>query len=221
VPRTRGNGESSSTFVLSIIDPPQAIENIPPVRITLPDGTYIFFDQDDIDYTLSKVLGRDVRLTRASSLHKPRYEEYWRDIDGLAQRKKVTEETMPSQTFFDSAGIHLLTTSTINRLRELYPGPFEVRRFRPNVVMESASGEKDFIENLWRGKKITTGEDIVIRVTGPCTRCVMISLPQGDLPQDLGILHTVARYNQVNMGVYASVHHVGTIRHGDLVQLEG
>jgi uncharacterized protein len=71
---------------------------------------------------------------------------------------------MPSQTFFDSAGIHLLTTSTINRLRELFPeGAFEVRRFRPNVVMESASGEKDFIENLWIGKKITTGEDIVIR----------------------------------------------------------
>jgi hypothetical protein len=113
-----------------------------PVRITLPDGTYIFFDQDDIDYTLSKVLDRDVRLTRASSLHKPSYEEYWQDIDGLAQRKKVTDETMPSQTFFDSAGIHLLTTSTINRLRELYPeGPFEVRWFRPNVVMESASGE--------------------------------------------------------------------------------
>jgi MOSC domain-containing protein len=44
-----------------------------PIRITLPDGTYIFFDQDDTDYTLSKVLGRDVRLSRASSLHKPRY----------------------------------------------------------------------------------------------------------------------------------------------------
>jgi hypothetical protein len=39
----------------------------------------------------------------------------------------------------------------------------------------------------------------------------MISLPQGDLPQDLGILRTVARYNQVNAGVYASVHHGGTI----------
>ncbi|MFL6403970.1 MAG: hypothetical protein ACJ71M_10890 [Nitrososphaeraceae archaeon] len=37
------------------------------------------------------------------------------------------------------------------------------------------------------GKKMTIGEDIVLKITGPCTRCVMITLPQGDLPQDLGI----------------------------------
>src|SRR6266487_2323736 len=205
-----------------LIDSPQVVENIiPPVRITFPDGTQILSDhQDYIDYTLSKFFGRDVRLMSASSLDKPSYEEYWPDIDGLAQREKVTDETMPSQTFFDIAVIHLLTTSTINRLRELYPeGRFEVRRFRPNIVMESASGEKDFIENLWMGKKITIGEDIVLRVTGPCTRCVMTTLPQGDLPKDLGILRTIARYNQVNAGVYASVHRGGTIRRGDQVRL--
>lgn len=203
------------------IDPPQVVENIPSVRITFPDGTHIFSDQDNIDYTLSKALDQDVRLMRAS-LERPSYEEYWPDIDGLAQREKVTDETMPSQTFFDLAVIHLLTTSTINRLRELYPeGRFEVRRFRPNIVMELASGEKDFIENLWMGKKIMIGEDIVLRVTGSCTRCVMTTLPQGDLPKDLGILHTIARYNKVNAGVYASVQRGGTIRHGDLVRFEG
>jgi uncharacterized protein len=203
------------------IDPPQVVENIPPVRITFPDGTHIFSDQLDIDYALSQVLGREVRLMRAS-LEKPSYEEYWPDIEGLAKREKVTDETMPSQTFFDIAVIHLLTTSTINRLRELYPeGRFEVRRFRPNIAVESATGEKDFIENLWMGKKITIGENIALRVTGPCTRCVMTTLPQGDLPKDLGILRTAAKYNQVNAGVYASVHRGGTIRRGDSVRLEG
>jgi hypothetical protein len=88
-------------------------------------------------------------------------------------------------------------------------------------VVESASGEKkDFIENSWVGKKITIGEGIVLKVTAPCTRCVMITLPQGDLPQDLGILSTVARYNQVHVGVYASVYHGGTIHRGDLIHLE-
>lgn len=203
------------------IDASQVVENNPPVCITLPDGTNVFSDQDDIDYSLSKVLSQDVRLMRAS-LEKPSYEEYWPDIDGLAQREKITDENMPSRTFFDVAVIHLLTTSTINRLRELYPeGRFEVRRFRPNIVIESASEEKGFIENSWIGKKITIGEDIVLRVTGPCTRCVMTTLPQGDLPRDLGILRTVARYNQVNAGVYASVDQGGTIRRGDLVRLEG
>ena len=205
--------------------PPQVADNIlPPVRITFPDGTHIFSsDQDNIDHTLSKVLGRQVRLMRAN-LEKPSYEEYWPDIEGLAQREKVTDEAMPPKTFFDIAVIHILTTSTIDRLRGLYPeGRFEVRRFRPNIVVESTSEEKkDFIENLWVGKKLMIGEDIILRIIGPCTRCVMITLPQGDLPKDLGILRTVAQYNRVTAGVYATVHSGGgTIRRGDLVRLEG
>jgi uncharacterized protein len=68
---------------------------------------------------------------RATDLEKPSYEEYWPDIEGLAQREKVTDEAMPSKTFFDIAVIHIMTTSTIDRLRELYPeGRFEVRRFK-------------------------------------------------------------------------------------------
>jgi uncharacterized protein YcbX len=202
------------------IDQPQVAENIPPVRVTFPDGMHILSDQDNIDNNLSNVLRQDVRLMKAS-LEKPIYEEYWPDIDGLAQREKVTDEAMPSQTFFDIAVVHLLTTSTINRLRELYPeGRFEVRRFRPNVVIESTAGEKDFIENTWIGKKVTIGEDVVLKITGPCTRCVMTTLPQGDLPRDLGILRTTARYNQVHAGVYASVHKGGSIRRGHLVRIE-
>jgi uncharacterized protein YcbX len=88
-------------------------------------------------------------------------------------------------------------------------------------VVESDYREKnDFVENSWVGKKLTIGKDIVLKVTAPCTRCVMITLPQGDLPRDLGILCTVARYNQVHVGVYASVEHSGTIHRGDTVQIE-
>ena len=86
--------------------------SLPPIRVTIPDGTHIFSDKNDIDHILSNVLGRDVRLMRVS-LEKPIYEEYWPDIDGLAQRDKVIEEAIPPQTFFDIAVIHLLTTSTI------------------------------------------------------------------------------------------------------------
>jgi uncharacterized protein len=202
---------------------PQDVDDIPPVRITLPDGSNIFSDQqDDIDSSLSKVFDRDVRLMKARGFENPSYEEYWPDIDGLARRETVTDEAMPSKTFFDIAVIHILTTSTINRLRDLYTeGRFEVRRFRANIVIESSSGEKkDFIENSWVGKRMMIGEDIVLKITAPCTRCVMITLPQGDLPRDLGILSTVARYNEVHVGVYASVEHGGTIHRGDLIHLE-
>lgn len=207
-------------FHASFRDPLKDVENIPPIRITFPDGTQIYSDQGDIDHNLSKVLGREVSIMKAS-LDKPNYEEYWPNIEGLAQRNVVTTEAMPPKTFFDIAVIHILTTSTINRMRQLYPeGRFEVRRFRPNIVVESASGEKDFIENSWVGKKIRIGKEILLNINAPCTRCVMITLPQGDLPKDLGILHTVAKYNQVHAGVYASVHRGGTIHRGDPVGLE-
>jgi MOSC domain-containing protein len=47
-------------FHATFIDPLQDVENIPPIRITFPDGAQIFSDQRDIDDTLSKVLGREV-----------------------------------------------------------------------------------------------------------------------------------------------------------------
>jgi hypothetical protein len=80
-------------------------------------------------------------------------EEYWPDIEGLDYRNTVTDFGLPEGTFFDSAAVHLLTTATLDRLRMLYPeGRFEVRRFRPNVVVETTAGEKDFVENAWVGK---------------------------------------------------------------------
>ncbi|HEY5630850.1 MAG TPA: hypothetical protein VIR31_01855, partial [Nitrososphaeraceae archaeon] len=149
-----------------IDSPRNDVNDIPPVRITFPDGSNILSNhkkKDDdiiiIDSNLSKAFNREVTLIKASGFEKPSYEEYWHDIDGLAQREIVTDEDMPPKTFFDVAVIHILTTSTINRLRDLYPeGRFEVRRFRPNIVVVESdySREKnDFIENSWVGKKLT------------------------------------------------------------------
>jgi uncharacterized protein YcbX len=95
-----------------------------------------------------------------------------------------------------------------------------VRRFRPNVVMEPVSGEKTFIENSWLGHTLTIGDEVRLSVTGSCPRCVMTTLPQGDLPRDPGILRTAAQHNQVNVGVYAAVVRGGTIRRGDPIRLE-
>ncbi len=70
-------------------------------------------------------------------------EEYWPDIDGLDFRDTVTDFELLENTFFDCATIHLLTTPTLDRLRELYPqGRFEVRRFRPNIFVQTPNGVK-------------------------------------------------------------------------------
>jgi hypothetical protein len=142
-------------------------------------------------------------------------------MEGLAHRETVTDEAMPAGTFFDLAVVHVLTTATIDRLREMYPqGRFEVRRFRPNIVVQPASAEKDFVENAWVAHTLVIGDDVRLNVTGPCPRCVMTTLPQGDLPRDPGILRTAAQHNQVNVGVYAAVLRGGMIRRGDPVRIE-
>jgi hypothetical protein len=200
-----------------------------PVHITLPDGTMVTSEQDDCNQILSQALAREVTLDAiehgeeqaalsASIAGAAKAEEYWPDMEGLAFRETVTDFDLPAGTFFDCAVVHLLTTATLDRLSELYPqGRFEVRRFRPNIVVQSPPGEKGFIENAWIGHTVAIGEEVRLSITGPCGRCVMTTLAQGDLPKDPEILRTAAKHNQVQVGVYAAVAQGGVIRRGDSV----
>jgi uncharacterized protein YcbX len=209
-------------FRATFIDPLHIGAHVPPVRITLPDGTIATNQQSNLNDILSRALSRKVTLnaTERGPARPTNAEEYWPDIEGLDYRDTVTEFALPEGTFFDSATVHVLTTTTLDRLRELYPnGRFEVRRFRPNIVVEPASGEKSFIENAWIGHTVCIGDEVRLNITGPCPRCVMTTLPQGDLPKDPGILRTAAQHNKVNVGVYANVTRGGTIRRGDPVRL--
>ncbi len=217
-------------FRATLIGPPHAGAKTPPVRISLPDGTTVSSEQSDLNQILSKALNREVtldttergHLDTSSSSPRPRTanaEEYWPDMEGLDHRDTVTDFALPEGTFFDCAVVHLLTTATLDRLRELYPqGRFEVRRFRPNVVMKAASSEKAFVEDAWIGYTLALGDEVRVSVTGHCGRCVMTTLPQGDLPGDPGILRTAAQHNQVRVGVYGAVVRSGTVRRGDAVR---
>ncbi len=106
-------------FRSAYLEPPGG-NGLPPVRIMLPDGTIVTSDLPSLNEILSRELGREVALA-ASAPEAPSLEEYWPDIEGLALREVVTDEAMPSGTFFDLAVVHVLTTATIDHLRELYP----------------------------------------------------------------------------------------------------
>ena len=80
--------------------------------------------------------------------------------------------------------------------------------------MRRASWEDD-----WTDRTVAIGDEVRLRITGPCPRCVMTALPQGDLPRDPGILRAAAQHNQANVGVYADVIASGAIRRGDPVTL--
>jgi uncharacterized protein len=117
--------------------------------------------------------------------------------------------------------VHLLTTATLDRLHQLYPpGRFEVPRFRPNIVVTPASGEPDFVDNAWIGHTLVIGDAVRLSITGPCVRCVMTTLAQGDLPPDPGILRTAAQHNKVSVGIYATVKRGDSIHRGDAIRVE-
>ena len=209
------------SFRASLADAPRPGVKVPPPRITLPDGTVVNGEQPEVHQILSEVLKREVTLSALAGGRKDIAEEYWPDIEGLDYRNTVTDFGLPEGTYFDSAFVHLLTTSTLNQLRALYPqGRFEVQRFRPNIVVETGAAAKDFAENAWIGQILAIGDAVRLSITGPCPRCVMTTLPQGDLPQDGGILRTAAKHNRAHVGVYASVLQGGKVRTGDSVRLE-
>jgi uncharacterized protein len=210
-------------FRAAYVEPPRTGEKLPAVRVMLPDGHVVTSDQPDLPEILSRALGRGVALAAAQPTGEPpgaTAEEYWPDLEGLDFRDTVTDFDLPAGTFFDAAAVHLLTTATIDRLRAMYPeGRFEPRRFRPNIVVSTGPDEQGFVENDWIGRTVAIGEQVRLRVTGPCPRCVMTTLPQADLPKDSGILRAAVQHNQAGVGVYADVLTGGPICRGDRVRL--
>src|SRR6266567_1057074 len=162
-------------FRAAYTEPPRAGAPLPAVRITMPDGTSATTDEAGLPMLLSEALGREVTLSAA--LPAATAEEY------VIADDEVASFDLPTGTFFDAAVVHLVTTATLDRLRSLYPeGRFEPRRFRPNIIIATPPEAEGFVENDWVGREIAIGPQVRLRVTMTTGRCVMTTLPLGDLP---------------------------------------
>ena len=157
-----------------------------PVRVTLPDGGFAVSSSPDFAPTLSATLGRPVTLL-ATPPQDAQLEEYWPDMEELANRDVVTDEAMPAGTFFDLAdparAHHQHARPACAKLNPR--SRFEPRRFRPNLIIDTG-GQEGFVENDWIGKTIAIGPEVRIQVTGPCPRCVMTTLASGGSAQRSG-----------------------------------
>jgi len=217
-------------FCAAFVEPPRVGEPLPPIRITLPDGEHVRSDDPMVEKVLSRATGRAVRLI-SSNPSGATYDYYVPDVDGVDPGGRDFYTEYPNDMFgtgslHDTAPIHLLTTAALSRLSELYPdGRFEVRRFRPNIVVEPTEGMRGFAENNCLKRELRIGT-ITLRVTIPMNRCVMTTLPQVDLPRDLGILRTAAVHNRLQIqtwgqfpcvGVCGLVRSSGAVRRGDTV----
>ena len=196
--------------------PPTPGGALPPVRIEFPDGGDVVSDEADADRRLSQFLGGDVRLV-TSTPGRPAVEVYTPPIPGLDEG--FSEFHVRPGPFHDSTPIHAVTTATLARLSELYPaGRFEARRFRPNLLIRT-DDPPGFVEQGWIGGTLAVG-NVRVQITKPCSRCIMTTLPQGDLPDDRGILRTVVAEADGDVGVKGPVTQAGTIHPGDPAYVE-
>jgi uncharacterized protein YcbX len=168
------------------------------VRIQLPDGS-VTSDDDEI----SAWLGRPVALRRPAPGERGQYEIAVNDDrpDG-----EWMQWQGPKGVWHDSKRTRL----SIIAAPAL--GEWDVRRFRPNVVV-SGGDERDLVD-----RDVRIG-DVVLRVTKEIDRCVMVTRPQPGLERDKSVLQQVHRDRAGNLGVGALVRGEGTISIGDRVEL--
>ena len=103
---------------------------------------------------------------------------------------------------FDSAPLSLITTRSV--------GAYDVRRFRPNLVIESGATEDE-----WIGAELTAG-GLRLRVDRPDTRCVIVNVDPDTGERDPRVLEAVAPC----IGAYGSAVVPGAVAVGDPVILQ-
>jgi uncharacterized protein YcbX len=169
---------------------------------------------DDLDRALSEWLGHAVSLVPAKDHSAVSAENF---DDPLDEDGPFHSWQLPEGRFVDSAPILLITTATLESGASIYPeGRWDVRRFRPNIVVDTPA--TFWLEDSWRGLALQIG-DVELTVTKPCSRCTMVTRPQPGLPADATIFRSLAHEHGVTFGVLCDVSVPGTIHVDDEVTL--
>jgi uncharacterized protein len=222
--------------------------NAPDVIVTMPDGIEISSAGTDLDSRLSELLGREVQLTALpprddTSLHRlsvrqtrANYSptEVRRDF-GLSSSETLPDTSVfstkqvltlaryatPPGTFVDLSPVHVLSTSSLATLSAgaaTGSAPYDVRRFRPNVLVALDETGDGYPEAGWVGSDVEIGS-VALRITNQTIRCVVPTRPQPGLERDRALTRRLAEGNQRFLGVYADVDTAGVVRVGDAVRV--
>ena len=122
---------------------------------------------------------------------------------------------------FDEASISVISLSTVAGIERECGRDLDLRRFRPNIVLETDSVEP-FAEDIWVGRTLMFGEGnsaAAVRVTMKDERCVMVNLDPDTAESDSRVMKTVVRLNENYAGVYGTVVQAGELRVGQVVTL--
>jgi uncharacterized protein len=167
------------------------------VAVTLPDGTEAADDD-----ALSAWLGRPVALRGARATTGPRRYENPDDIETEADDSWWVFEGS-ALAFHDSSPVTLLSRSTV--------GDRPMRRFRPNVVLDTGG------EDALVGTTVAIGA-AAVALTAPVPRCVMVTRSQpGGIGIDRDVLRWIHRERGGDLAVGGTVTRAGRVRVGDEV----
>lgn len=212
-----------------------------PTEIELPGGERVLATAPECAERISKAIGHEVSiegLRPADDLEFYRnkgslpadVEGYLRDLfartkdEPLPDLSKFPPEifqySSPPGTFFDAYPVLLMTEKGLAHLQQQNADSrFDVRRFRPNLLIDQTSGDSSVPEFDWLGKRLRIGE-VSMNITIECPRCVMTTIGFDDLPKDPRIMRTLVKEAGGNLGVYATIDTPGTVSIGDTVVLE-
>ncbi len=213
------------------------------VVVTFPDGTEVTTeDRERMDARLGELTGKDVSLVplppmsdkaafrgiRASKRDLRRQfalddDAELPDFSMFPVRKLATLAVFatPVGIFADAYSLHIITTASLQAMAAHEPGgDFDVRRFRPNVVIDSGDAG-GLVEQEWLGG-ILRAPDAAIAIEIPTVRC---SIPLREQPQfglgpDPSVVRTISKHADRCLGVYADVERPGILREGDSISFE-
>ncbi|MGI9123346.1 MAG: MOSC domain-containing protein, partial [Mycobacterium sp.] len=221
--------------------PPQAGPgHAPEVIIGIPDRGEISSSDPSLHSALSEYLDREVQLRalppiadRDAYRAKAATQADLRTIFGLGPDEPLPDLSMfpvkklaeisryatPIGTYVDAYPVHLLTEQAVAAMKALAPeSDFDVRRFRPTVLIDSPSAASH-PELEWCGGVLhAPGASLAPMI--PTIRCVMPTHDQPGLARDPAITRTVAAHARRCLGVYGTVVSAGRLAEGDVLRLE-
>ena len=140
-------------------------------------------------------------------------------LPDLAGFEELLEFESPPGTYFDAFPISIVSQQSLNTMNQLEgESRFDVRRFRPNLLVDVPGSDHPFPEQAWVGKTLAIGS-VTLRIDTTCPRCAMTTHGFDDLPQDPQIMRKLVANSEGNLGIYASVVKVGKVATGDSVSV--
>ncbi|MGI8845416.1 MAG: MOSC domain-containing protein [Thermoleophilaceae bacterium] len=120
---------------------------------------------------------------------------------------------------FDSAPLSLITAQTVAVLESSVERDLDIRRFRPNLVVDITEGTP-FEEDGWVGSELAIG-GMSMRVDRRNERCVIVTVDPETGERDPAVLRSIARERDARLGVYGTTVQPGRVALGDPVSLAG